>query len=201
MAPMKFVVHVVEARNLTAADFGSTSDPYVLLSFGDETHQTEFRSSTLNPEWHQQFTFRVTDQHAESLNVRVLDHDMIGSDEPIGQLDFSVANINGRLRAQQLPEWFKLTGEGCGEGELRLGFSLDAERGTQRRAVGQVAHAPLPVFARVARTEHRIRAARRHGHATEHVRRRCRSRRRIPDLLLPWAIGTEDRLHTPAPCE
>ena len=50
---MQVKVHVLKARNLTAADSDGTSDPYAVVLVGDD--EAEFAdqtvSSTLAPEW------------------------------------------------------------------------------------------------------------------------------------------------------
>ena len=85
-------VHVLEARNLTAADSDGTSDPYAVLHLSSDesaTQTTKTVSSSLNPEWGEVFTFDGG-READSLTVRVYDYDYIGRDDPIGEVQISV---------------------------------------------------------------------------------------------------------------
>jgi len=77
-------VRVVEARNLMAMDINGKSDPYVVLSVGNETFKTKIIDSNLNPVWNEIHTFDVRTGR-EQLKIEVYDHDDLGSDDFLGK--------------------------------------------------------------------------------------------------------------------
>ena len=135
-------VHVLEARNLTAADSDGTSDPYAVLHLSSDesaTHTTKTVSSTLNPEWGEVFTFDGGGE-ADSLTVRLYDYDYIGRDDPIGEVQITVQDAARQFVAHGSEgRWHRLSGEDAGEGEVRLGFEVDpvpaSARASRRRSV------------------------------------------------------------------
>ena len=50
-------VEVSEGKDLKDKDLFGKSDPYVVLQVGGEKHQTTVKKGTLNPVWHEKFTF------------------------------------------------------------------------------------------------------------------------------------------------
>ena len=52
-------IHIVEARDLQSMDMGGTADPYVVLEIEDQKHETNVKSSTLQPVWNESTTFEI----------------------------------------------------------------------------------------------------------------------------------------------
>jgi hypothetical protein len=84
------VVTVHEARNLKASDTNGSSDPYVVVQFGEhDKRTTKVVKKNLNPLWHnERFTFRSTgSMEMKKLSFTVMDweklkfntHDVLGS--------------------------------------------------------------------------------------------------------------------------
>ena len=121
-------MHVLEARNLTAADSDGTSDPYAVLHLSSDasaTQTTKTVSSSLNPEWGEVFAFDGG-READSVTVCVYDYDYIGRDDPIGEVQISVQDAARQFVAYGAEgRWHRLSGEDAGEGEVRLGFEVD----------------------------------------------------------------------------
>jgi Ca2+-dependent lipid-binding protein len=84
-------VHHDTGTGLKAVDFGGTSDPYVKLSCGEEQHVSSYVASSLNPTWHEDFTFRGTLRSLRTLSIQAMDHNNLTSDRPLGDatLDMS----------------------------------------------------------------------------------------------------------------
>ena len=135
-------MHVLEARNLTAADSDGTSDPYAVLHLSSDasaTQTTKTVSSSLNPEWGEVFAFDGG-READSVTVCVYDYDYIGRDDPIGEVQISVQDAARQFVAYGAEgRWHRLSGEDAGEGEVRLGFEVDpvpaSARTSRRRSV------------------------------------------------------------------
>ncbi len=59
---------------LRAADFGGTSDPYIVMKMGDEEQRSEVIQKCLAPVWVNAFTFRgSTIDSVDSLHIDVFD--------------------------------------------------------------------------------------------------------------------------------
>lgn len=52
-------VDVIEARDLMPMDLNGFSDPFVILSIGDDTIQTTYKKNDLNPVWNESFIFEI----------------------------------------------------------------------------------------------------------------------------------------------
>ncbi|KAH3760622.1 aminotransferase class V-fold PLP-dependent enzyme [Pelomyxa schiedti] len=91
-------VDVIEAADLIAADSNGKSDPYVTLglvvddSGKLEKQHTKIIYKTLNPTWNQSFTFNV-DYKSQGFIFRVWDHDMVGTNDPLGHVLIELASL------------------------------------------------------------------------------------------------------------
>lgn len=50
---------VIAGRNLTSMDVGGKSDPYCILSVGEEEAKTVVQYNTVNPQWNASFSFSM----------------------------------------------------------------------------------------------------------------------------------------------
>eukprot|EP00899_Mesostigma_viride_P022424 jgi/Mesvir1/3366/Mv04260-RA.1 len=91
--PTKLKITVHEARDLIAKDSNGKSDPYVILSIGNETHKTRFIPKTLNPVWETEVVFDVHDPQTEVLEVSLWDHDYGFRDDFLGKATLRLAEI------------------------------------------------------------------------------------------------------------
>lgn len=127
---MKLLVRVIEARNLTAMDLNGLSDPYVKLQLGKQKFRTKVVKKTLNPQWGEEFGFRVDDLNDE-LVLYVLDEDKYFNDDFVGQLKFPVSQIFDTDNKALGPAWYSLKpknnkksrNKDCGEIHLAIYFS------------------------------------------------------------------------------
>jgi hypothetical protein len=67
-------VKVIKATGIQAADFGGTSDPFVVLELDNARVRTETVYKTVEPEWDKSFTMKVKDIHS-LLEVTIFDED------------------------------------------------------------------------------------------------------------------------------
>ncbi|XP_061679980.1 synaptotagmin-1b isoform X1 [Syngnathoides biaculeatus] len=89
----KLTVVILEAKNLKKMDVGGLSDPYVkihLMLNGKrlKKKKTTIKKNTLNPYYNESFSFEVSCEQIEKvqLAVTVLDYDKIGKNDAIGKL-------------------------------------------------------------------------------------------------------------------
>jgi hypothetical protein len=99
-------VEVVQARGLHAHDKGGTSDPFVVLSTGNQRSQTEVIKKTLTPGWAEQFTFEAI-ALSETLSVTVKDKDMMSS-EVMGTVNVALASLSGSVGGS-VQHWYPLS--------------------------------------------------------------------------------------------
>lgn len=87
-------VYVYQARNLTALDQDSFSDPYVHVSFLHHSQTTETIQSNLNPTWDQTLIFKNVEiygdpqslvQNSPVVVMEIFDRDQVGKDEMLGR--------------------------------------------------------------------------------------------------------------------
>lgn len=65
-------VVLVNCQNLAKSDLiTNSSDPFVILTCGDETKQTDVMSRTLNPVWDKSYEFTIFDIQTQELKIQV----------------------------------------------------------------------------------------------------------------------------------
>lgn len=126
---MKLSVRVIEARSLPAMDLNGFSDPYVRLQLGKQRTRTKVVKKSLNPQWGEEFGFRVEDLKEELL-VSVLDEDKYFNDDFVGQLKVPISQVFDSENKSLGPAWYPLQpknkkskNKDCGEILLTIYFS------------------------------------------------------------------------------
>uniref|UniRef100_A0A671YFG7 Fer-1 like family member 4 n=1 Tax=Sparus aurata TaxID=8175 RepID=A0A671YFG7_SPAAU len=87
-------VCVLQATNLTPTDPNGKADPYLVVRVGQQSQDTKDRyiPKQLNPTFGEVFEFTVSFPLETDLVVRVLDHDLVGSDDVIGETRVDLEN-------------------------------------------------------------------------------------------------------------
>ncbi|KAL2834859.1 phosphatidylserine decarboxylase-domain-containing protein [Aspergillus cavernicola] len=127
--PLILKVSVLRGRNLAAKDRGGTSDPYLIVTFGDARQSTPTIFKTLNPEWN--VTFEMPVLGVPLLECICWDHDRFGKDY-LGEFDIDLEDIFADGELQQEPKWYTLRSnrkprkrkDNNVSGEILLQFSL-----------------------------------------------------------------------------
>jgi Synaptotagmin-like mitochondrial-lipid-binding domain/C2 domain len=113
------VVYVDRCENLVAEDASTkSSDPYVILTVGNETFRTQTVCRSLDPKFGCRFQFKVSDVEADvnELKVQVFDKDLI-CDDKLGSLSLSMAMIQTR---RKMKDYWDLDGVAHGRIYLEL---------------------------------------------------------------------------------
>ena len=145
LGPAILDVQVLRARKLIAADRGGTSDPYVKMHVGEDIKKavmTTVQKKTLEPEWHEKFSFRLeSDQRRQLLYLECFDKDLLDSDDSLGRCTLDLGELINR---QQYSEWLKLNNVAEGvapfanEGEIELRYKLqETKEGEDASVVAQ----------------------------------------------------------------
>ncbi|XP_019065455.1 fer-1-like protein 4 [Fukomys damarensis] len=94
--PIKLLVrvYVVKATNLAPADPNGKADPYVVVSAGKERQDTKERyiPKQLNPIFGEVLELSISLPAEPELTVAVFDHDLVGSDDLIGETHIDLEN-------------------------------------------------------------------------------------------------------------
>lgn len=112
-------VRVVEAKDLPSNDMVSQSDPYAVVSCGEDEFKTAVISDNNSPHWDEEFNFRCFGSGVV-LCLHLYDHDVASKDDPMGMIEVDLDRIG---RTEKLDEWFLLEPcAGCSvpKGEVRL---------------------------------------------------------------------------------
>ncbi|XP_077434597.1 fer-1-like protein 4 isoform X2 [Vanacampus margaritifer] len=95
-SPLKVLVrvYVVKGSNLAPADPNGKSDPYLLVRIGQQSQDSRDRyvPKQLNPVFGEVFELTVSFPLETELLVRVMDHDMVGTDDLIGETRVDLEN-------------------------------------------------------------------------------------------------------------
>ncbi|APA16270.1 hypothetical protein sscle_16g110400 [Sclerotinia sclerotiorum 1980 UF-70] len=123
-------VVVLKARNLAAKDKSGTSDPYLVLTLGDEKSTTHTIQKTLNPEWNVILQLPVTGPNSLLLDCVCWDKDRFGKDY-LGEFDLALEDIFSNDSHEQEPAWYPLRSKRPGgkkdsnvSGDVMLQFTL-----------------------------------------------------------------------------
>ncbi|PKI42226.1 ADP-ribosylation factor GTPase-activating protein AGD12-like [Punica granatum] len=107
-------VKVVKGTNLAIRDMLS-SDPYVILTLGQQTAQTTVVKSNLNPVWNEELMLSVP-QHFGPLKLQVYDHDTFSADDIMGEAEIDLQPLitsamafgdAGMFGNMQIGKWLK----------------------------------------------------------------------------------------------
>ncbi|KAL5258230.1 hypothetical protein ACHWQZ_G013006 [Mnemiopsis leidyi] len=102
----KLDVKIAEARDLAAKDKTGSSDPYGILTLGSNSYQTEIRKQTRFPKWNAMTTLPVPADSADQIvRLTLWDRDIVGKDEFMGEITFSLKKIDKKVEYNQ---WFWL---------------------------------------------------------------------------------------------
>ncbi|XP_074271945.1 protein C2-DOMAIN ABA-RELATED 11 isoform X2 [Silene latifolia] len=104
----KLKVVVMQGKRLVIRDFKS-SDPYVVITFGNQVAKTKVIKSCLNPVWNEELSFKLEEPLPipnPILYLEVFDKDRFKADDKMG---FAHLNIQPFLSAARLQQVLKTT--------------------------------------------------------------------------------------------
>nr|XP_046251012.1 synaptotagmin VIII [Scatophagus argus]XP_046251013.1 synaptotagmin VIII [Scatophagus argus]XP_046251014.1 synaptotagmin VIII [Scatophagus argus]XP_046251015.1 synaptotagmin VIII [Scatophagus argus]XP_046251016.1 synaptotagmin VIII [Scatophagus argus] len=101
----KLTVVILEAKNLKSMDIGGSSDPYVKVQLALDKRKwkkrkTSVKKKTLNPYYNESFTFDVSFDQIQRVNlvISVWDHDAMTRNDPIGKIFLGCDATGNQLR-------------------------------------------------------------------------------------------------------
>ncbi|KAK2850419.1 hypothetical protein Q7C36_009202 [Tachysurus vachellii] len=142
-------VHVLEGKDLKAMDTvmmglaKGKSDPYVVLTVGNQRFKTKTIKETLNPKWDEVYEFVIHEAPGQELEVELYDEDT-DKDDFMGRfkLDF------GEVRKERIiDKWFKLEEIEKGSVHMKMQWlSLQTDTELLKEATDGLACAMLAVY-------------------------------------------------------
>ena len=111
-------MHVIGARGLAAKDMSGTSDPYVLVSHGEEVRKSEIMQKSLNPMWDEHMVLLINTVMTP-IKVEVFDSDLISQDDPLGHVNIDIRDLVPEMRIEK---WHELK-DGKG-GSIKLALTM-----------------------------------------------------------------------------
>jgi hypothetical protein len=91
---MKVNLKIIEAKNIPIVDIDGTCDGYCKIKFGQHSAQTRTIDNSLTPRWRQDFFFDILDIQQDFLFIQLYDHDNIGKDDLIADLEIQTKKLN-----------------------------------------------------------------------------------------------------------
>ncbi|XP_061083381.1 myoferlin-like [Conger conger] len=127
-------VYVYQAKDLTAMDKDSFSDPYAHVSFLHVSQTTEIIKSTLNPTWDQTLIFdnieicgdpQTMAQNPSSVVFELYDSDQVGKDEALGRCSCPpLVKLNPGMDVSPKLLWYPVIRKGRVAGEMLVAAEL-----------------------------------------------------------------------------
>ncbi|KAE8710976.1 ADP-ribosylation factor GTPase-activating protein AGD12 [Hibiscus syriacus] len=97
-------VTVEKGTNLAIRDM-MTSDPYVLLTLGQQTVRTTVKSSNLNPVWNEELMLSVPTNY-RPVKLQVYDHDTFSADDIMGEAEIDIQPLITSAMSYGDPQMF-----------------------------------------------------------------------------------------------
>ena len=121
--PGNVKVSIKQAKNLVKGDLIGKSDPYAIISCGNDASKTKTVKNDLNPVWNHEALFPVDNSTPRNIKIKVLDADRFGKDTPLGNVNIDIEDVaaNGPLQDQ----WLPLGNTKSGEIQVSVEFDPD----------------------------------------------------------------------------
>ena len=119
-------INLIKAADLMKADLIGKSDPYAVLTHGNQKDKTKTVKNSQDPVWNHMAEFKVPDNNARTFNIEVFDSDKIGKDKSLGKLSLDILDVLELDGAEG--KWFPLAGVKSGKVLLSADFLDDLGR-------------------------------------------------------------------------
>jgi len=98
-------VNLKQANNLMKTDMIGKSDPYAVITCGDDKSKTKTINNTQNPEFNHDAYFPIQEDGAKNIKIDLFDADKLGKDKPIGSINLDIENLvsEGPIQDAWLP--------------------------------------------------------------------------------------------------
>ncbi|KAF4086723.1 hypothetical protein AMELA_G00087640 [Ameiurus melas] len=142
-------VHVLEAQDLKAMDtvmmglVKGKSDPYAVLTVGNQRFKTKTIKETLNPKWNEVYEFVVHEAPGQELEVELYDEDT-DKDDFMGRFNLDFGEVK---KEREIKKWFLLQEIEKGKVHMKLQWlSLQTDVELLKAATDGCACAMLAIY-------------------------------------------------------
>ena len=111
------------AKDLIKTDIVGKSDPYAIITHGDQRYKTDIKRNTQNPEWNIQCEIEVPDKHDRNISIELYDSDKLGKDKFLGKFNMDIAKIMNLGKVDE--GWYPL--DGVKQGQICVGANFVPE--------------------------------------------------------------------------
>jgi hypothetical protein len=110
-------------------DMIGKSDPYAVITCGDDKSKTKTINNTQNPEFNHDAYFPIQEDGANNIKIDLFDADKLGKDKPIGSINLDIENLVNEGPIQDA--WLPLENGKGGQVQLSADFqpTFDGEGG------------------------------------------------------------------------
>jgi len=123
----KLRVELAEGKNISPSDLTGFADPYCVVTLLGGDNEQHFKSrvvkQSLNPEWNEEFDFKLEDHVQHTLQFELFDKDKFSKDDFIGRAEVAVETLK---EGKVYTVWLKLDG---GSGEIKVKIHLSDANG------------------------------------------------------------------------
>merc|ERR1712032_132935 len=109
---------VESARDLEKRGMFGKADPYLCISFGNQTVKSKTINNNLNPDWNFKTSFFIEENNKNYLIIEIYDKDTASKDDLMGKVSISPADLPKLKQAQWIPL------QGVKSGELFLSAEI-----------------------------------------------------------------------------
>merc|ERR1719431_1683424 len=114
-------VNVHQAKDLVKSDMIGKSDPYAVVSYGNDKVKSKPVKNSQNPEWNFKAQLPVDENTPEHFKIEVFDKDTFGKDKSLGSKDISIPSIANEEPLQEA--WIPL--DGVKSGHIQVSADYD----------------------------------------------------------------------------
>ena len=114
----KLYITVIEAKDLVNDNLIGGCNPFVSLTFQDDTQETKIKNNTSNPTWYEAFKFKISIPSG-ILKVEVFDNTLIGK-KSIGSLSIDLSDLMDQKKKVQWYDLFNSNFKNCGKIFLKI---------------------------------------------------------------------------------
>merc|ERR1719431_637601 len=113
-------LEIIQAKDLIKADLIGKSDPYAVVTYGDDKIKTKTIKNNLNPQWNFEADIPIDPKGPSTLKVEVFDDDKLGKDKPLGAADVDIPSLMNNATLKEA--WVPLSGVKSGQLQLSADY-------------------------------------------------------------------------------
>jgi len=113
-------LEIIQAKDLVKADLIGKSDPYAVITYGDDKIKTKTIKNNLNPQWNFEADIPIDPNGPSTLRIEVYDDDKLGKDKPLGAADVDIPSLMNNTTLKEA--WIPLSGVKSGQLQLSADF-------------------------------------------------------------------------------